>query len=194
MATRPSIVPVGFVPVYARLPSSSTHLLTREGNGVRSCGVAGTVGMVCGRAEIKPMPKNDSSRRTIAMDPSIIEALGEHRQQQQARKEAARAWQEHELVFPSAVGTPINPINLARGYLKLVEEAGVPRIRIHDTRHTHVTLAVLAGAQLGAVSRRVGHARTSTTADLYAYVLPEMHADVAAKINGVLFGTPPASS
>ena len=91
---------------------------------------------------------------------------------------------------PSAVGTPINPNNLARGYLRLVQKAGVPRIRIHDTRHTHVTLAVLAGAQLGAVSKRVGHARTSTTADLYAHVLPEMHAEVAARINTVLFSSP----
>lgn len=152
--------------------------------------VCQTVGMVRGTPKTKPMPKNDSSRRTIAVDPAIMEALGAHRARQEEHKRTARAWAENELVFPSAVGTPINPNNLARGYLQLVERAGVPRIRIHDTRHTHVTLAVLAGAQLGAVSKRVGHARTSTTADLYAHVLPEMHAEVATRINAVLFGTP----
>lgn len=152
--------------------------------------VCQTVGMVRGQAKTKPMPKNDSSRRTIAVDPTIMEALREHQLKQEEHKRSARTWTENELVFPSAVGTPINPNNLARGYLQLVAKAGVPRIRIHDTRHTHVTLAVLAGAQLGAVSKRVGHARTSTTADLYAHVLPELHAEVAARINTVLFSTP----
>ena len=81
--------------------------------------------------------------------------------------------------------------HIQRGYLQLVQKASVPRIRIHDTRHTHVTLAVLAGAQLGAVSKRVGHARTSTTADLYAHILPEMQAEVAARINAALFSSRP---
>jgi integrase len=149
--------------------------------------VCQTVGMVRGTPKTKPMPKNDSSRRTIAVDTAVMEALREHRGRQEEHKRAARAWTKNELVFPSAVGTPINPNNLARGYLQLVAKAGVPRIRIHDTRHTHVTLA---GAQLGAVSKRVGHARTSTTADLYAHVLPEMHAEVATRINTVLFSAP----
>ncbi len=153
--------------------------------------VCQTVGVVRGQARTKPMPKNDASRRTIAVDSTVIEALREHRLKQEERKRTARTWTENVLVFPSAVGTPINPNNLARGYLQLVQKAGVPRIRIHDTRHTHVTLAVLAGAQLGAVSKRVGHARTSSTADLYAHVLPEMHAEVATRISDVLFRTPP---
>jgi integrase len=147
-----------------------------------------TVGLDRGRAVIKPRPKTAASRRTIAVDPSILVALDEHRERQQAQRlRADDAWRDLDLVFASARGTPINPNNLVREYLRLVASAGVPRIRIHDLRHTHVTLAIQAGAPIGAVSRRVGHARTSTTMDVYAHVLPEMHTEVVEKIGTLLF-------
>jgi integrase len=91
------------------------------------------------------------------------------------------------LVFASNIFTPINPNNLTRDYDDLVKLAGVPRIRIHDQRHTHITLAIQAGANLLAVSKRVGHAKPSITSDLYGHVTPEMHADVADRIAGVMF-------
>jgi integrase len=81
------------------------------------------------------------------------------------------------LVFASNIFTPINPNNLTRDYDDLVKLAGVPRIRIHDQRHTHITLAIQAGANLLAV----------ITSDLYGHVTPEMHADVADRIAGVMF-------
>jgi integrase len=64
----------------------------------------------------------------------------------------------------------------------------VPRIRIHDQRHTHVTLALQAGAPIGAVSKRVGHSRTSVTMDLYAHVTHNMQREAANTINAALFG------
>ena len=64
----------------------------------------------------------------------------------------------------------------------------MPRIRIHDQRHTHVTLAIAAGADIGAVSQRIGHARTSTTMDVYHHVLPRTYAEVSAKVGAALFG------
>jgi integrase len=95
-------------------------------------------------------------------------------------------------VFATAVGTPINPNNVTRDYNRWVAQAGVPRIRIHDLRHTHITLALASGANLKAVSQRVGHAKTSITMDLYAHVLPEQHLDVSDRVGAALFG--PVSS
>src|SRR5437667_5680125 len=80
------------------------------------------------------------------------------------------------------------PYNLRRDYDRLVKLAGVPRIRIHDQRHTHVTLALQAGAPMGAVSKRVGHSRTSITMDLYAHVTEDMQPEAANTINAALFG------
>jgi integrase len=148
-----------------------------------------TVGLVRGRTMVKPKPKTEASRRTIAVDAAIIDALDEHRDQQQERRVLADdRWQDHDLVFATSRGRPINPNNLLRDFRRLVARAAVPGIRIHDLRHTHITLAIQAGAPIGAVSRRAGHARVSTTMDIYAQITPDMHADVADRIGALLFG------
>jgi integrase len=148
-----------------------------------------TVGLERGRAVIKPRPKTEASRRTLAVDPVIMDALEVHRERWQAQRvRADDTWQDNDLVFVSSLGTPINPNNLQRDYLRLIALAGVPRIRIHDLRHTHITLAIQAGAPIGAVSRRAGHARVSTTMDIYAQVTPDMHAEVVDRVSALLFG------
>lgn len=155
----------------------------------RTLRVEQTVGLEGGKTVVKPKPKTEASRRTIAVDAAIIAALEDHRdRQQEQRVQADDAWQDHDLVFASGHGTPINPNNLLRDFWRLVAQAGVPRIRIHDLRHTHITLAIQAGAPIAAVSRRAGHARVSTTMDIYAQVTPDMHSEVADRISALLFG------
>ena len=147
-----------------------------------------TVGLLHGRTEIKP-PKSASSPRAIPIQPEIVAALREHRARQDERRGlVGGVWEDHDLVFAAANGKPINPDNLRRDYDRLVKQAGVPRIRIHDQRHTHVTLALASGANIKAISRRIGHANTSLTLDVYAHVLPEQHTEVADKVGAILFG------
>src|SRR5579885_2040020 len=74
---------------------------------------------------------------------------------------------------------PVNPENVRRDSGRLVKLASVPRIRIHDQPHTHVTLALASGANIKAISRRIGHTQTSLTMDISAHVLPEQHREVA---------------
>jgi len=123
------------------------------------------------------------------LDSSSLIAGGQCRSFPRPMSQAAStaAWQDFDLVFASAVGTPIHPDNVTRDYNKLVKLAGVPRIRVHDQRHTHITLSIQAGAPMGAVSKRSGHAKISTTMDLYAHVTPDMQQQAADKINSVLF-------
>jgi integrase len=48
----------------------------------------------------------------------------------------------------------------------------VPRIRLHDVRHTSASLGLAAGESLLEVSRRLGHSSITITADVYAHVSP----------------------
>ena len=147
-----------------------------------------TVGALRGKPEIKP-PKTKSSIRDVPVPAEVMAALREHRRQQNEQRLAlGPAWEDHDLVFAAGNGRPIYPDNLKRDYDRLIALAGVPRIRIHDQRHTHVTLAIAAGADIGAVSQRIGHARTSITMDVYHHVLPRTYAEVSAKVGAALFG------
>ena len=44
---------------------------------------------------------------------------------------------ENNLVFPNSIGEPMDPSGLGRRFKTIVREAGFPKVRFHDLRHTH---------------------------------------------------------
>jgi hypothetical protein len=72
---------------------------------------------------------------------AILEAL-QHPKAQQAQENLllGQAYQDHELVFCLPDGRPLEPRNFTRHFDRLLQQAGPPRIRFHDARHTFATL------------------------------------------------------
>lgn len=71
-------------------------------------------------------PKTAKARRSVRLTSGAVRALERHRERQsQARQRLGALWQEHGLVFPSMVGTPLNPENLVkRSFKPLLERMG----------------------------------------------------------------------
>lgn len=93
------------------------------------------------------------------------------------------------LVFPNTLGKPMDGICLSRReFHPLLAQAGLPRVRFHDLRHTAATLQLQESHDLTAVSATLGRAQTSTTANIYAHALPHGRKQVAASMDHVLFG------
>jgi integrase len=89
-------------------------------------------------------------------------------------------WQDHDLVFPSSVGTPVSGGNLNRAFKVLLKRAGLPQsIRFHDLRHTCATLLLRQGVNPKFVQELLGHRDVGLTLNTYSHVLPDM-GDVAA--------------
>ena len=65
-------------------------------------------------------------------------------------------------------------------------DAGLPKIRLHDLRHTHATLALEAGVHPKVVQERLGHATIAITLDTYSHAIPAMQEDAAARIAALL--------
>jgi integrase len=63
----------------------------------------------------------------------------------------------------------------------------LPKIRLHDVRHTHATLALRAGVPVKVISDRLGHEDPAFTMKRYAHVIPGMQAE-AAELVGALVG------
>ena len=63
-----------------------------------------------------------------------------------------------------------------------MKRAGLPRIRLHDLRHTNVTLALAAGSNPKTVSDRLGHATVALTLDVYSHSIPAVAQDAADRI------------
>jgi integrase len=117
--------------------------------------------------------KTARSRRTLALPQAAVQALKEHRKRQAEDRLAAGAlWQDHGLVFASAIGTPLDAANVRREFRKITEAAGLgPGWAPRDLRHTFVSLMSADGVPIEEIARLAGHNRTATTELVYRHEL-----------------------
>lgn len=114
-------------------------------------------------------PKTPRSRRRVELPAYAVDALRRHLESQPAIPHPTA------LVFTDGTGNPLRKSNFTRReWHPLLERAGVKPVKFHSLRHSHVTTLLAAGGNLQAVSERVGHARSSMTADVYAHVVEGM--------------------
>lgn len=75
---------------------------------------------------------------------------------------------------------------MTRRWERLCAKAGLPHVRIHDLRHFVATELLSAGIDARTVANRLGHARTSTTLDIYWAWVPARDRDAAAHLEGII--------
>lgn len=132
--------------------------------------------------------KTTNSRRAIDLDATTVQVLA-----------AWKAWQASERgavgiestgwVFADVDGNPIHPHSISQTFERIVERAGVPKVRLHDVRHTHGTLLIKAGVPVKVVSERLGHGNPAFTIDTYQHVLPGMQAEAARIFESLIAGS-----
>ena len=98
----------------------------------------------------------------------------------------AERWEELDLVFPNLFGRPVEPTNLLREFKGIIERSNLPRIRIHDLRHTSATLMLLMNIHPKVVSERLGHSDIRITLQLYSHAIPTLQAEAALKIDDIM--------
>ena len=134
-------------------------------------------------------PKTPRSRRAVSLDAETVVAMRAHRKRQlEERVLAGDAWQDEDLVFCDELGGPLHPDRFTRTFQSAARRAGVPRIRLHDLRHTWATLALTAGVHPKVVSERLGHATTAITLDVYSHVQPILDAEAAGTVADLFAG------
>src|SRR5690349_20393341 len=84
--------------------------------------------------------KTRRSRRTVPLPSVVLQALREHRARQDKERANTRHWQDTPYVFTSRIGTPLEPRTLTRTFHALCGRHGLRRVRLHDLRHTCVSL------------------------------------------------------
>jgi integrase len=95
--------------------------------------------------------------------------------------------EDHGLVFPSEVGTPMSGRNLYRAFKIRVKRASLPQmLRFHDLRHTCATLLLKQGVNPKFVQELLGHADISLTLNTYSHVLPDMDDAAASGMDAAL--------
>jgi integrase len=131
---------------------------------------------------VEGMPKTEAGKRRIYLDAATTDLLKAHRKSQlAARLRAGEAWQDNDLVFCRFDGTPWRPSYVSRRFGALAQAAGVPVIKLHEARHSAISLMRDAGVDRDVRMREAGHADTEV-ADRYTHVLDAAHRAAAEQV------------
>ena len=85
-----------------------------------------------------------------------------------------------------ANGSPYQPRSLTRAFGLFLARHGLPRVRLHDLRHTHATAMLKAGVHGKIVQERLGHSTIAVTLDIYSHVLPGMQEGAVERVDAAL--------
>jgi integrase len=111
----------------------------------------------------------------------MVRILRAHRRAQAAERLMVGAgWGDRGLVVAAPDGRPLNPDTITQWFARTVRRSGLPRLRLHDLRHTHATHLLAAGVGIKIVLERLGHASVAFTLDVYGHVMPGQQVSAAA--------------
>jgi integrase len=134
-------------------------------------------------------PKTRKGRRRFSVDEETVSSLRTHRAAQAAeRLLIGQGWHDSDLVFTAPGGDPIHPQRFSDWFQQHIARLGLPRIRLHDVRHSYITAGLAAGIDTKIMAERVGHADPAFTAKVYQHVLKEMDETAAKRVASVIDG------
>jgi integrase len=119
-------------------------------------------------------PTKTRSERQVKLSPDTLAYLELHREKQ--RRDAALFGVDYhadlDLILAGPDGGFLQPQALTVAVRRLAEKVGLKGAGLHTLRHSHASIMLSNGAPLAAVSKRLGHRDTHTTARIYSHALP----------------------
>jgi integrase len=132
---------------------------------------AGMVRVAGEGAEVREGDTKSGKPRVVDLDDGATAVLRAWKRERGSM--ALQLVKPDALVFGDLEGQHRNPEHVSRQFTRDVERCGqVPAVRLHDLRHTHATLLLLAREPVHVVSQRLGHANAVVTLTVYAHVMP----------------------
>jgi integrase len=135
---------------------------------------------------VEKEPKG-KSKRAVALGPAVVAELRAHLARQDAEKvRAGVVYRDAGYVFCREDGQPYYPKYFTDKWASACADAKVAVIALHDARHTSATTGADAGVPEHVMQRRLGHADSRTTREVYTHVLPESERKAAEIMEAIL--------
>ncbi len=132
-------------------------------------------------------PKTAKGRRPIALDPSTVAVLREHRKRMlEERMLVGADFSDEGLVFHRPDGSCLRPETVSATFLRRQKKLDVPRLTLKGLRHTWATLALEQGIHPRVVQERLGHSTIAITLGIYSHVAPTLHDEAAEQVAGLI--------
>lgn len=131
-------------------------------------------------------PKTATSNRYVSVPTETMQLLRQYRAWQNAeRLRLGEYFQNQDYVFSQDNGQPMHPDSVTDWLSKFSKRHDLPHINPHAFRHTMASMLYFNGVDSVSISKRLGHAQVSTTANIYAHVMAEAdqkNADILADV------------
>lgn len=134
---------------------------------------------------VEKAPKSENGYRTLPLDNDLATALRALRRTQREEKLAAgSAYEDSGYVVADELGRPVNPDWYSDEFHRVAARAGLPRIRLHDSRHTINSLLAAAGVPPHIRAAWCGHT-TVVNETTYTHARPEDLVQAAAALSKI---------
>jgi integrase len=139
------------------------------------------------RQGIRLKPPKSGRFRVVAIPAVVMEELRQHRlkQAQDLLRLGVRQSDDSHVCLQLNY-EPWPPRNLSSAFIRFIKSTNLPRVRLHDLRHSHATHLLAANVHPKIVQERLGHANIATTMDLYTHVMPGMQDEAASRVDTAL--------
>ena len=131
-------------------------------------------------------PKTETSVRWIALPSETMQLLKRYRAWQiEDSLQFGESFKDQGFLFAQDNGRPMHPDSVTDWLGKFSKRHGLPHINPHAFRHTMASMLYFSGVDSVSISKRLGHAQVSTTANIYAHVIEEAdqkNADILASV------------
>lgn len=129
-----------------------------------------------GKKEIEKGTKTASSTRTLSLPETLCDMLKAAKEHQQAcRAEYKNAYDDNDYVVVMEDGRPFRPNYLSELFGKFLEDNDLPKIVLHELRHTFASLSNQAGIPAYNIGKALGHSTPATTQKIYTHLLDQTH-------------------
>lgn len=133
-------------------------------------------------------------QRAVALTPRVVASLRVWRQCQRTMRLASNRWQDADFVFTTRYGKILAQNDWQRRLERVIVDAGVPRITLHQIRHSSASLELAAGTHVKIIADRLGHKDIRTTMNTYSHVSAELQRSAAEALEERLFGDKESTS
>jgi integrase len=115
-----------------------------------------------------------------------VPATAHRRRQLEERLFVGSRWRDSGFVFTTSIGTPLDGPKVTRAFQRVLEKAGLPRIRFHDLRHSAASLMGAQGVPARVIMETLGHSTITVTLNTYSHVLDEARQEAADAMDKAL--------
>ena len=136
-------------------------------------------------------PKNESSKRIIAMPALVMDILKQYKiWQNEERLKCGDRWEDYNRLFTKWNGKPIFPTTPSTWFLGFRRKHELPDVKFHGLRHTNASLLIGQGVDVQTVATRLGHTKATTTTSIYSHFLKRPDQEAADKLQNLFKKNP----